>query len=259
MPIKKRDFVELDYTGCIKDTKELFDTTNEKIAQDAKIFSSRAEYKPIVICVGEAHILPGIDEFIEGKELGTYTVSLTTEHAFGKKDPSLMKIIPTSKFAEQNIKPIPNLRLNIDGMIGLVKSVSSGRTVVDFNHPLAGKDVVYELQLYKLVTDKKTQIASVLKVLLGMHNPEIKMEENRATITIPEIPQPLLADLAKKLKELSGIDITFEHPKSTETHHDHTHEHHDHDQAHHDNHAHEHHERQPPQEKKTEKQAKLNK
>ncbi|MBS3125321.1 FKBP-type peptidyl-prolyl cis-trans isomerase [Candidatus Woesearchaeota archaeon] len=212
MPIKKKDFIELDYTGRLKDTNDVFDTTDEKTAKDTNIFSKSAEYKPIVICVGESHILPGIDEFVEGKEMGKYTITLTAEKAFGKKDSSLMKMIPTSKFEEQGIKAIPNLRLNIDGMVGMVKSVSSGRTVVDFNHPLAGKDVVYELTLNKIVSDKKIQLQSIFKVLLGMKNPKIAIEGTKAKIEIPELPPQILGELAKKFKDLTGLDVVFEHP-----------------------------------------------
>ncbi|HLC32663.1 MAG TPA: peptidylprolyl isomerase [Candidatus Nanoarchaeia archaeon] len=213
MPIKKKDFIELDYTGRLKDTGEVFDTTDEKTAKDAKIFSKDAEYKPIVICVGESHILPGIDEFVEGKEMGKFTVSLAPEKAFGKKDSTMIKMIPTSKFEEQGIKPIPQLRLNIDGMVGMIKSVSSGRTVVDFNHPLAGKEVTYELKLNKIVTDNTIQLGAILKVILGMRNPKIALDGNKATIEIPQLPPPILAELAKKFKDLTGVDVTFEHPK----------------------------------------------
>lgn len=241
MPIKKHDFVELDYTGRIKETNEVFDTTNEKAAKEAQIFSPKVEYKPIVICIGESHILAGLDEFIEGKELGKYTVSLNSEKAFGKKDASLMKIIPTSKFAEQGIKPIPNLRLNIDGMVGMIKSVSSGRTVVDFNHPLTGKDVVYDIKLNKVVTDKKIQLTSILRVLLGMRDPDVELAGNKAKLQIPELPKPLLDELAKKMKELTGVEVSFEHPKHEHKHeHDEPseHDHDSHDQGH--EHLHEH-------------------
>ena len=209
MSIKKHDFIELEYTGRLKDTKEVFDTTDEKTAKDSKIFSEKAEYKPIIICVGEAHLLKGLDEFIEGKELGKYSIDLPAEKAFGKKEASLLKMIPINKFAEQGIKPIPGLRLNIDGYIGMVKSVSGGRTVVDFNHPLAGHDVSYEVKLNKIVTDKKAQISSLLKVLLGIRDPKIELTESKAKITMPGLPKELLDELAKKIKELTSVDVEF--------------------------------------------------
>ncbi|MBW2969667.1 peptidylprolyl isomerase [Candidatus Woesearchaeota archaeon] len=210
MAIKKHDFVELEYSGRLKETNEVFDTTDEKTAKDAQIFSDKAEYKPVIICIGEHHILRGIDEFLEGKELGKFTLELPAEKAFGKKSAELVKMIPTSKFAEQNIKPVPGLRLNIDNYVGIVKTVSGGRTVVDFNHPLAGRDVVYELKINRIVDDKKEQVDSLLRVLLGVKAPVV-VQEKKAVISFPaELPEQLKTELAKKIGELTGLEVSFE-------------------------------------------------
>ncbi len=210
MAIKKHDFIEVEYTGSFKDTKEVFDTTSVKIAKEAQIFSEKGEYAPVIICIGEHHILRGIDEFLEGKELGSYTLELPPEKAFGKKKMELIKMIPTSKFTEQGIKPIPNLRLNIDGYVGLVKSVSGGRTVVDFNHPLAGRDVVYDLKVIKFVTDKKTMVESLLKVLFGTVIP-VDVKEKKAVVSFPsELPEQIKMELAKKVSELTSLELSVE-------------------------------------------------
>lgn len=210
MSIKKRDFVELEYTGRLKEGNLVFDTTDEKTAKDAQIFSERSQYCPIVICIGEHMILRAIDEFLEGKEPGKYTLELPAEKAFGKKTAELVKMIPTSKFTEQNIKPVPGLRLNIDNYVGIVKTVSGGRTVVDFNHPLAGRDVVYELKVNKLVDDKKIQVESLLRGLLGVQAPVV-VHEKKVVISFPaELPEKLGAELAKKINELTNLEVSFE-------------------------------------------------
>jgi len=209
MPIKKHDFVELEYTGRLKDTNDVFDTTDVKIAKEAQIFSEKGDYSPIIICIGEHQILKGIDEFLEGKEPGKYTLELPSEKAFGKKDSKLVTMIPTGKFTEQGIKPIPDLRLNIDNHIGIVKSVSGGRTVVDFNHPLASRDVFYDLKVIKIVTDKKAQVEALLKVLLGVKVP-VEVKDKKVTITFPqELPEQLRAQLGKKIGDLTGAEIEF--------------------------------------------------
>ncbi len=213
MPIKKHDFVELDFTGRLKDTNEIFDTTDAKVAKEANIFSEKGDYSPIVICIGEGHILPGIDEFLEGKEPGKFKLDLPAEKAFGKKNAKLIVMIPTSKFAEQGIQPVPGLRLNIDNRVGMIKTVTGGRCVVDFNHPLSGRDVIYELNVNKLITDKKTQVEAVLKVLLGLRSPKVSVAEKKAKVTLPELPKPLLDELSKKLKELTGLDIEYSFEK----------------------------------------------
>ncbi|VVB81695.1 Putative FKBP-type peptidyl-prolyl cis-trans isomerase [uncultured archaeon] len=210
MPIKKHDFVELEYTGRLKEGSFVFDTTDEKTAKEAQIFTEKSQYAPIVICIGEHMILRAIDEFLEGKELGNYALELPAEKAFGKKTAELVKMIPTSKFTEQEIKPVPGLRLNIDNYVGIVKTVSGGRTVVDFNHPLAGRDVVYELKLLKIVNDKKVQVESLLRGLLGVKAP-VEVKENKVAITFPaELPEKLKTELAKKLAELTSLEVSFE-------------------------------------------------
>ncbi len=209
MPIKKHDFVEIEYTGRLKEGNDVFDTTDEKIAKEAQIFSDKNDYKPVIICIGEHQILKGIDEFLEGKELGNYKLELPTEKAFGKKDPKLVTMIPISKFTEQKIKPIPGLRLNIDNYVGIVKSVSGGRTVVDFNHALAGRDVEYELKVIKIVTDKKAQVEALLRILLGVKVP-VEVKDKKAIVTFPqELPEQLKAPLGKKITDLTGVEVEF--------------------------------------------------
>ncbi|PIN74811.1 peptidylprolyl isomerase [Candidatus Woesearchaeota archaeon CG10_big_fil_rev_8_21_14_0_10_37_12] len=207
MTVKKGDFVEIEYTGKLKDSGEVFDTTNKEEAKKANIFAEKAEYKPIIICVGEQHILPGIDSFIEGKDLGKHTVDLTPEQAFGKKNPELVKILPISKFKEQNIKPVPGLRLNIDGHVATVKSASGGRIILDFNHPLAGKELVYDIKLNRIIEDKKEQIDSLFRTLLSI-NIDTKITGNKAIVELPgKIPEQISKQLGKKISELAKIEV----------------------------------------------------
>src|SRR3989344_1222392 len=142
--IKKNDFVEIEYTGRLKESNAVFDTTQEKVAKENDLYDKNADYSPLIICVGENHILRGLEEQMIGKETGKeYAFEVSSDNAFGRKDPKLIQLVPTNKFRQQNIQPFPGLQLNIDGVFGVVKTVSGGRCLVDFNHPLAGKDLVY--------------------------------------------------------------------------------------------------------------------
>lgn len=216
MAIKKHDFVEVEYTGKLKESGDIFDTTNRDTAKEANILSEDIDYKPVIICVGEAQILPGLDEFIEGKEPGTFTIELPAEKAFGKKNAKLIQMIPANKFKSQDIQPVPGLRLNIDGNVGIVRSVTGGRVIVDFNHPLSGRDVVYEIKITRIVEDKKEQLQSLMKSLLGLKSVEIEIKENKASIKVPALPDEILNELKKKLTELTKVDIEFVKEK-TET------------------------------------------
>ena len=70
MAIDNGDFVRVNFTGKIKETDEVFDTTYDEIAQEAGIFDENKTYKAIPIVVGGNHLLPAIEEAIIGLEEG---------------------------------------------------------------------------------------------------------------------------------------------------------------------------------------------
>jgi len=202
--LKEKDFIELEYTGKLKEENTIFDTTDEKIAKENNLFDEKAEYFPIIICVGQGQIIKGLDNALPGKETEkSYTIEVKAEEAYGKKNAKLIQLISTSKFLKQNIQPMPGLQVNIDGTMGLIKTVSGGRTLVDFNHPLAGKDLTYNIKINKVITDDKEKINSILKVNLGIKDAKTTIENNKAQINTPqEIPKEIHEELKKKIKEL---------------------------------------------------------
>lgn len=176
--IKKHDFVEIEYTGRIKEDNAIFDTTEENVAKENGVYNKNEDYMPVVICVGENNVLKNLEEQMIGKETGKeYTFEIISGNAFGKKDAKMIQLIPANKFRQQNIHPIPGLQLNIDGVFGVVKTVSGGRCLVDFNHPLAGKDLVYHVKINKVVDDDKEKIKSLLKMHLHIKDAEIELKE----------------------------------------------------------------------------------
>ena len=169
--IRHHDFVEIEYTGRLKEDNSVFDTTQEK--------------GPVVICIGENNLLKSVEEQMIGKESGKeYSFEIGTEQAFGRKDARLLQLIPLGKFRQQNIQPVPGLQLNIDGVFGVVKTVSGGRCYVDFNHPLAGKDLIYEVKISRIIDDDKEKISSLLKAHLGIRDAEIELKESSANISL---------------------------------------------------------------------------
>jgi len=216
MPVKKNDFIEIEYTGKLKEDGAVFDTTDKKAAQDNHLYREDAEYGPIIICVGEKHVLKGLDEFLIGKEPGSYNIELKPEDAFGKKNPKLIQLIPSKKFTEHDIKPMVGLSVNVDGAVGFIKAVSGGRVLVDFNHPLSGKELVYGIKVLRVVNDKKEQVQSLLSLILsaGKEEADIKVKDNACTVKLKKkFPEEVLRKVEEKVKELaklSKIEITAE-------------------------------------------------
>ena len=203
MALKENDFVELDYTGSFKEDGEVFDTTDETVAKEHKLRNEK--YGKVIICLGKGHLLKGLEKKIVGKELGKHKIELSAEEAFGKKNPKLLTLIPTQNFTKNKVRPEPGLPVNVDGTVGVVRSVTGGRTIVDFNHPLAGKDIVYDVNLHRIVSDPKEKVIGAFKILTGKEA-EVAMESGTATITVKEeVPKELVDQLAKEIADLSGV------------------------------------------------------
>ena len=218
----KGDFVELEYTGKVKLMNKVFDTSNEEIAKTNDIYNEKMKYGPITICIGEKNVLQGLDANLNEKDIGKdYEIDVSPENAFGKKDPKKMKIVSMSLFRKQKMNPYPGLQINADGMIGTVRSVSGGRVNLDFNHPLAGRELVYTFKILKKVENTKEKVDSVMKFGLEMFGPDMlskTLTDNNLKITskikMPEQIQKTFEEKFKKLvPELKKIEFIEEKPK----------------------------------------------
>lgn len=203
MAIKKGDFIEFDFIGRVKETNSIFDLTNEKDAKANDVHNPKTKYGPKVICVGEGHVVKGLDEALIGKDLKEYKIELEPENAFGKKDPKLMKIVSTNIFLKQKIRPFPGLQVNIDNMIGIIKTVSGGRTIVDFNHPLAGHPIVYEVKILKLVKEDKEKLSALLEPAKQLFQLDIDIHYKDGEVTIKsKLPELLEKGFKERIIEL---------------------------------------------------------
>jgi len=205
--IHKKDFVEVEYTGRLKDGP-VFDTTSAEVAKKEGIFNESAVYGPVIICIGEGHILKALDSLLEKKEVGKeYKFELSPEKAFGKKDAKLLRLISLAKFRGQEIRPMPGLQVVIDGAIGVVRSVTSGRVIVDFNHPLAGKEVVYDIKVNKTIKEDKEKISALLRLEVGLSDAEVVVEEKNAKVNSKTaVPKEISDRFEKRVSELTPIE-----------------------------------------------------
>jgi FKBP-type peptidyl-prolyl cis-trans isomerase SlyD len=153
----------------------------------------------VIICIGENQVLKGLDEFLKGKQLKEYEINLQPENAFGKKNPKLLQLVSQSSFKKQNIMPYPGLQINMDGIMGTIRTVTPGRVIVDFNHPLAGKAVKYKVSVKRKVTDEKEKLDSLLSFYIREFKTEIKQDE--AVISTK-------ASIPKELQDIMKEQIT---------------------------------------------------
>lgn len=211
---KEKDFIEIDYTGRIKESNDIFDLTSEDLAKKEHIYNKNSRYGPKIICLGEKQILLQIDKFLIDKEVGkTYNLELKPEEAFGKKDPSLIKIIPSDILIKQKINPFPGLQIQASGLIGIVRSVTGGRVTVDFNHPLAGKNLLYEIKINRIVDKDDEKLRALTENMLNLSKDEytVVLETDKAKLALkPTIPTKAKEELKSKAKELiPSLEIAF--------------------------------------------------
>lgn len=202
--IKKDNFIEIEYTGRTLDDNEVFDTTNETLAKELDMYNPNVKYGYMIICVGEGQVLKGLDEKLIGLEIGkTHIVTLDAEHAFGKRMSKYIHLINTNKFKKQNINPVPGMQVTVDNMAGIVKTVTGNRTMVDFNHPLASKDVVYEVKVNNIITDDNIKAEHFLGLMFGFKNVNVELKENVLTVKMKnKMPDEVFKKLEEKIKKV---------------------------------------------------------
>ncbi|MBU2522840.1 MAG: peptidylprolyl isomerase [Nanoarchaeota archaeon] len=219
MALKKNQFIEIDFTGRVKDTNEIFDTTNQK---DAKSMGAD-KVKPLILCIGEGMLPEKFDAALEGKEIGKeYSLDLNPKEAFGERKKDLVKMLPLKIFTDKGIMPYRGLMLNLDDMIVRIGAVSGGRVIADFNNPLAGKSIIYTFKINKIVEDKKIQIEALLENMLKIDASKVKigLEGKKATIEFDlkenefKILNAIVKPFSEKVKSLVDVELEIKNKES---------------------------------------------
>jgi len=148
VPIQKSDFILVDYVGKVKETGDVFDTTSEETAKENKLYNEGDVYEPRLIVAGEGWLLKALDEAILTFKLKKKeTVEIPPENAFGTRDPEKVKLVPIRRLAARGINPSLGAQIEYDKRLATVRTIGSGRVTLDFNPPLAGKDLTFSIEL----------------------------------------------------------------------------------------------------------------
>lgn len=212
MTLKEKDFIEIEYTASLEDGT-VIDTTDEKLAKEKEIYSTESHYGTLTICLGRHYILQGLDAQLIGKDLGKHAFTLNPEQAFGKKDTKLVQLIPLNKFKKHGFMPQVGMQINVDNHVGTVRAISGGRVIMDFNHPLAGRDIHYDVNVIKVVTDTAAKIRALL-YFLGLRRVKVKVENDTVTLDLEkEVPEQVQKELEKQIADECGIkNVVFKIP-----------------------------------------------
>ena len=163
MPIQKSDFIIVDFTAKVKETGDVFDTTSEEIAKENKLYKEGELYESKLIVVGENWVLKPLDEaLLTFKIKKKESVEIPPEKAFGNRDSEKVKLVPIRRLAARGINPQVGAQIEYDKRLATVRTIGSGRVTLDFNPPLAGKTLVYEVTINKKLKTADEKISALV-------------------------------------------------------------------------------------------------
>ncbi|MEM2254502.1 MAG: FKBP-type peptidyl-prolyl cis-trans isomerase, partial [Candidatus Bathyarchaeia archaeon] len=179
MALQKGDFILIDYVAKVKETDEVFDTTIEEVAKKERLYKEGEIYEPKLVVVGEGWVLKALDESFLTMEVGKQTtVEIPPEKAFGPRDPEKVRRVPLRQLTAKGITPTLGMRLEYDGKMATVRAIGAGRVLLDFNPPLAGKTLVYEVTVKKKLETQEEKIAA----LIHRRIPSVEIEKFKFTV-----------------------------------------------------------------------------
>jgi FKBP-type peptidyl-prolyl cis-trans isomerase 2 len=221
--MQKGDFVYISYVGRIKESGEIFDVTSEEIAKREGVYNPEIKYGDIPIIIGAGFVIPGLEEELEKMNVGEKkVVEIEPKKAFGERRDDLIRLIPEVEFKKQNIDVKVGDFVNVNGITGRVLSVNAGRVRVDFNHPLAGKALVYEVEIKKQVTETKEKIYAILKYFSNLDESiaNVKIENGEAEIEIKglqianRVKENIIKTIFQWIKEINKIKFSEVYEKN---------------------------------------------
>ncbi|MDG6997595.1 MAG: FKBP-type peptidyl-prolyl cis-trans isomerase [Nitrososphaerota archaeon] len=225
MTLENGALILADYTAKLKDTGQIIDTTRKEDAEKAGTYDPTRTYEPRLIAVGEGWVLKGLDEALAKSDAKqTLEVELTPDKAFGSRDPNLVSRIPIRKFGEKASELSVGAEVEVDNRVGIVRSIESGRAIIDFNHRYAGKTLYYSVDIKEKLESRNDKILSLIRRRLPIEKEKVKFEslgESEVKISIPNdyflldglqiIKRGISADVFKFITPLQKVTFVEEY------------------------------------------------
>jgi FKBP-type peptidyl-prolyl cis-trans isomerase 2 len=202
--MKSGEFIYIDYIARIKDTGEIFDLTKEDLARKEGIFNEKIKYRPVPIVIDGGFVIAGLNDALKEMNVGEKkTVVIDPEKAFGERSEELVKLIPEARFKEQGTDVAPGSFVTINNLRGRIVSIDGGRVSVDFNHPLAGKTLEYDVEIVKEIKESAEKIKAIVYYFTGLEveGIDVQINEKVAEVEIKNI------DIGKRSKSMIASQI----------------------------------------------------
>ena len=199
MTFDKGSLILLDYTARIKDNGEIFETTIEEDAKKSNLYDPTRKYEPRLISVGEGWVLKGLDEALTSTDVGQkLSIEISPDKGFGERDTNKVRMIPQRKLGEKANEIKVGDVVELDDRTGIVRYIGSGRVQIDYNHRLASRVLVYDVNVVKKIESNEDKIKYLLKRRLPLDDEKAKIEYNDDTVVI---------ELSEDISLLDGLQI----------------------------------------------------
>jgi peptidylprolyl isomerase len=198
--MQKGDFILINYTGKVKETSEVFDTTVEDVAKSEHLHKEGEIYEPKLVVIGEGWVLKALDEALTTMEINTpSSVEISADKAFGQRDPEKIKRVPLRQLLAKEINPAIGARIEYQGKMASIRSIGAGRVLLDFNPPLAGRTLVYDVTVNKKLDSNEEKVGALI------HRRVPVVEENKFKLTLQDMN--LTVDMPEDTFYVEGIQI----------------------------------------------------
>jgi peptidylprolyl isomerase len=199
MTFDKGSLILLDYTARIKDNGEIFETTIEEDAKKSNLYDPTRKYEPRLISVGEGWVLKGLDEALTSTDVGQkLSIEISPDKGFGERDTNKVRMIPQRKLGEKANEIKVGDVVELDDRTGIVRYIGSGRVQIDYNHRLASRVLVYDVNVVKKIESNEDKIKYLLKRRLPLDDEKAQIEHNDDTVVI---------ELSEDISLLDGLQI----------------------------------------------------
>lgn len=133
------DTVTIHYTGRL---------------EDGRVFANSGERGPLELKVGAGGMIPGVEDTLTRMQPGEKrTVTIPAEHAYGPHHPELVLVVDREELPE-HIEPEVGQALRVrqddEVVVVTITDVSDEQVTIDANHPLAGQNLTFDLQLVEI-------------------------------------------------------------------------------------------------------------
>jgi len=129
---------------------------------DGKVIGSTEGDVPLAYMQGKGNIIPGLESEMDGKKPGDkFKVILSAENAYGKYNPDLIHIVDKSVFQgdeEITIGLKVNVQTSNGDSIAVVSAFDDKTITLDLNHPLADKDLTFDVEIVEVREATETEI-----------------------------------------------------------------------------------------------------